>query len=85
MPEQHAVGTTACIAMQVSGVQAQAWAADLPTTLHILKYLMILQFLELKARLLLSLGPEKIPELRPQPYNPFPAKNIYLYAKALFP
>ena len=46
---------------------------------------MIPQFLELKARLLLSLGPEKVPGLRPQPYNPFPAKNICLYAKALLP
>ena len=43
--------------------------------LHILKYLMIPQFLELKARLLLSLRPEKVPGLRPQPYNPLPSQE----------
>ena len=53
--------------------------------LHRLKYLMIPRFLALKARPLLCLGPEKVPGLRPQPYTPFPAKNICLYAKALLP
>ena len=53
--------------------------------LHILECLMIPQFLELKARLLLSLGPEKVPGLQPQPYTPFLAKNFCLYAKALLP
>ena len=43
--------------------------------LHTLKYVMIPQCLELKARLLLSLGPEKVPGLRPQPYNPLPSQE----------
>ena len=51
--------------------------------LHILKYLMIPQFLELKARLLLSLGPKKVPELRPNHTTPSQPR-IYAYMPKLF-